>query len=191
MMFYFYFCTSSQGYPLLRMAVNISARQFKQADFIDRLDAILERTGIDPAQLELELTESLVMERSDETLMTLVDIKSRGIKLAIDDFGTGYSMLSYLKHFPIDRLKIDRSFVRDIPDHGDDAAITEAIIAMAHSLKIKVIAEGVETAEQLAFLKERSCEEGQGYYFGRPVPAGPAGELLAMRNRGYRLPPTS
>ncbi|ABA89803.1 response receiver sensor diguanylate cyclase/phosphodiesterase, PAS domain-containing [Syntrophotalea carbinolica DSM 2380] len=169
------------GFPSLRMAVNISARQFKQAGFIDRLDAIIQRSGINPELLEMELTESLIMEKSDETLMTLVDIKSRGIKLAIDDFGTGYSMLSYLKHFPIDRIKVDRSFVRDIPENTDDAAITEAIIAMAHSLKIEVIAEGIETREQLAFLKDRACEEGQGYYFGRPVPVETAAEILAQQ----------
>lgn len=170
-----------RGYSTLRMAVNISARQFKQPDFIDRLDRAMMRTGIDPARLELELTESLVMDKSDENLMTLIDIKSRGIKLAIDDFGTGYSMLSYLKHFPIDRLKIDRGFVHDIPDNADDAAITEAIIAMAHSLKIKVIAEGIETRDQLGFLQNRSCEEGQGYYFGRPMSAEQADAYLAKR----------
>jgi diguanylate cyclase (GGDEF)-like protein/PAS domain S-box-containing protein len=166
------------GFASLRMAVNISARQFKQADFIDRLDRALLKSGIDPTLLELELTESIVMERSEETLMTLTDLKSRGIKLAIDDFGTGYSMLSYLKHFPIDRLKIDRSFVSDISTDSDDAAITEAIIAMAHGLRIKVLAEGVETREQLDFLTARRCEEGQGYFFARPLPAEQAGEFL-------------
>ncbi len=176
-----------QGFSSLRMAVNISPRQFRQRDFVARLDGVLRRSGFDPGLLELELTENLVMEKSEETLLTLIDIKARGIKLAIDDFGTGYSMLSYLKHFPIDRLKIDRSFVQDIPMYADDAAITEAILAMARSLRIKVIAEGVETCEQLAFLKDRGCQEGQGYYFSRPMPADAAAEFLSGRFRCRNL----
>lgn len=159
------------GFGALRMAVNISARQFKRTDFIERLDGILQSTGLDPEQLEVELTESIVMERSEDTLLTLTDLKVRGIKLAIDDFGTGYSMLGYLKYFPIDRIKIDRSFVRDITVDSDDAAITEAIVAMAHSLKLKVIAEGVETEAQLDFLRRCGCEEVQGFYFCRPQPS--------------------
>jgi diguanylate cyclase (GGDEF)-like protein/PAS domain S-box-containing protein len=177
------------GFSSLRMAVNISPSQFKQADFIDRLDRALLVSGIDPTLLELEVTESVVMERSDEALMTLTDLKSRGIKLAIDDFGTGYSMLSYLKNFPVDRLKIDRSFVSDISTDSDDAAITEAIIAMAHGLKIKVLAEGVETREQLDFLTARRCEEGQGYYFARPLPAEQADEFLCNRFDATRKSP--
>lgn len=169
------------GFASLRMAVNISACQFKQADFIDRIDRILQTTGFDPQYLEVELTESIVMERSEATLLILTDIKVRGIKLAIDDFGTGYSMLSYLKHFPIDRIKIDRSFVRDITTDSDDAAITEAIVGMAHSLKLKVVAEGVETKEQLEFLRRCGCEEVQGYYFSRPHPVGRA-ELFLSRH---------
>ncbi|MDY0260948.1 EAL domain-containing protein [Syntrophotalea acetylenica] len=176
-----------QGFSSLRMAVNISPRQFRQRDFVARLDGVLRRSGFDPGLLELELTENLVMEKSEGTLLTLIDIKARGIKLAIDDFGTGYSMLSYLKHFPIDRLKIDRSFVQDIPMYADDAAITEAILAMARSLRIKVIAEGVETREQLAFLKDRGCQEGQGYYFSRPMPADAAAEFLSGRFRCRNL----
>ncbi len=167
------------GFRTLRMAVNISACQFKQVDFIDRLDRILQATQLDPGLLEIELTESIVMERSEETLMTLTDIKVRGVKLAIDDFGTGYSMLSYLKYFPIDHIKIDRSFVGDITTDSDDAAITEAIVVMAHSLKLKVIAEGVETPEQLEFLRRCGCEFGQGYYFSRPHPADRAGLFLS------------
>ncbi len=166
------------GFHNLRMAVNISGCQFKQPDFINRIDRILEKAGLDPEHLEVELTESIVMERSEETLMTLTDLRVRGIKLAIDDFGTGYSMLSYLKYFPIDRIKIDRSFVRDITTDSDDAAITEAIVVMAHSLKLKVVAEGVETEEQLEFLRRCGCEEVQGYYFSRPHPADRAGLFL-------------
>jgi len=169
------------GFATLRMAVNISGCQFKQADFIDCIDRILQATGLDPEYLEVELTESIVMERSEETLLTLTDLKVRGIKLAIDDFGTGYSMLSYLKYFPIDRIKIDRSFVRDITTDSDDAAITEAIVVMAHSLKLKVLAEGVETEEQLEFLRRCGCEEVQGYYFSRPHPVDRA-ELFLSRH---------
>lgn len=169
------------GFAGLRMAVNISGCQFKQADFVDRIDRILQATALDPQYLEVELTESIVMERSEETLLTLTDLKVRGIKLAIDDFGTGYSMLSYLKYFPIDRIKIDRSFVRDITTDSDDAAITEAIVAMAHSLKLKVVAEGVETVEQLEFLRRCGCEEVQGYYFSRPHPVDRA-ELFLSRH---------
>jgi diguanylate cyclase (GGDEF)-like protein/PAS domain S-box-containing protein len=171
------------GFAGLRMAVNISGCQFKQADFIDRIDRILQATDLDPEHLEIELTESIVMEHSEETLLTLTDIKVRGIKLAIDDFGTGYSMLSYLKYFPIDRIKIDRSFVRDITTDSDDAAITEAIVVMAHSLKLKVVAEGVETVEQLEFLRRCGCEEAQGYYFSRPHPIDRA-ELFLSRHFG-------
>ncbi len=169
------------GFDRLRMAVNISGCQFKQPDFVDRIDRILQTTGLDPRCLEIELTESIVMERSEETLLTLTDLKVRGIKLAIDDFGTGYSMLSYLKYFPIDRIKIDRSFVRDITTDSDDAAITEAIVVMAHSLKLKVVAEGVETEEQLEFLRRCGCEEVQGYYFSRPHPVDRA-ELFLSRH---------
>ncbi len=169
------------GFDNLRMAVNISGCQFKQPDFIDRIDRILQATDLDPEALEIELTESIVMERSEETLMTLTDLKVRGIKLAIDDFGTGYSMLSYLKYFPIDRIKIDRSFIRDITTDSDDAAITEAIVVMAHSLKLKVVAEGVETKEQLEFLRGCGCEEVQGYYFSRPHPVDRA-ELFLNRH---------
>ena len=169
------------GFTGLRMAVNISACQFKQADFVDRIDRILQTTGLPPEHLEIELTESIVMERSEETLLTLTDLKVRGIKLAIDDFGTGYSMLSYLKYFPIDRIKIDRSFVRDITTDSDDAAITEAIVVMAHSLKLRVVAEGVETEEQLEFLRRCGCEEVQGYYFSRPHPVDRS-ELFLSRH---------
>lgn len=172
------------GYHNLRMAVNISACQFKQPDFIDRVDRIVQMTELNPEQLEIELTESIVMERSEETLMTLTDLKVRGIKLAIDDFGTGYSMLSYLKYFPIDRIKIDRSFIRDITTDSDDAAITEAIVVMAHSLKLKVVAEGVETEEQLDFLRRCGCEEVQGYYFSRPHPADRAELFLSRHYKG-------
>ncbi|BEH11049.1 MULTISPECIES: EAL domain-containing protein [Geobacter] len=159
------------GLPPVRVAVNVSGHQFNQPGFIDMVDRVLEETGLDPTLLELELTESTLLEGARDTIMTLIDLKVRGIHLAIDDFGTGYSSLSYLKHFPIDRLKIDRSFVRDIVSDLDDRAIVEAIIAMAHSLGLRVLAEGVEREEELELLRERGCDEVQGYYFGRPMSA--------------------
>ncbi|BDV42034.1 diguanylate cyclase [Geotalea uraniireducens] len=158
-----------EGYSSIRVAVNVSGHQFNQPGFIEMVDEVLEETGLDPSSLELELTESTLMEGANETIMTLIDLKVRGIHLAIDDFGTGYSSLSYLKHFPIDRLKVDRSFIRDISTDLDDCAIVEAIIGMAHSLGRRVLAEGVERAEELEFLRARGCDEVQGYYFGRPM----------------------
>jgi EAL domain-containing protein (putative c-di-GMP-specific phosphodiesterase class I) len=159
------------GFPPLRMAVNISGRQFDQPDFIDVMDGVLRDTGLDPQWLELELTESIVMENVPETIMTLTDLKVRGIHLAIDDFGTGYSSLSYLKHFPFDRIKIAQEFVRDIPYDLEDAAIVEAITGMANSLGLEVIAEGVEKQVQLDFLRACNCHEMQGFLFARPMTA--------------------
>ncbi len=159
------------GLPQLRVAVNLSPRQFMEDGVTGMIARILEENRLDPRYLELEITESLIMRDLDSTVDTLQSLKSMGIQLAIDDFGTGYSSLSYLKRFPIDCLKIDQSFVRDIDTNSDDAAITLAIIAMAHSMKLKVIAEGVETKEQFNYLKSHSCDEVQGYYFSRPLPA--------------------
>lgn len=124
-----------------------------------------------PERLELEVTESMLMDDRATTLGTLKRLKAMGLRLSIDDFGTGYSSLAYLKQFPVDTLKVDRSFVKDMPDAGDDAAIASAIIAMAHSLRLEVVAEGVETEAQLAFLRERGCEYVQGFLISRPVPA--------------------
>ncbi len=166
------------GFPAMRLAVNISARQFNHPCFIDMIDHVLAETGFDPGCLELELTESTIMENADVTIMTLTDIKVRGVNLAIDDFGTGYSSLSYLKHFPFDRLKIAQSFVRDVTSDMDNAAIVDAVIAVAHSLNIKVIAEGVETRQQLEFLIARQCDELQGFYFGRPTSVEQFTDLL-------------
>ncbi len=169
------------GLPRLRMGVNISSRQFNQPDFIDMVDRVLQQTGYDPNFLELELTEGIVMENVPETIMTLTDLKVRGIHLAIDDFGTGYSSLSYLKHFPFDRLKIAQEFVRDISVDPEDAAIVEAITAMATSLGLQVVAEGVERKEQLDFLRRRRCHEMQGFYFAHPLEAA---EMAGMLERG-------
>ena len=167
-----------QGLPPLRMAVNISARQFSNPDFIDVVDRVIEQTGLDPEWLELEITESAMMENVLRTVMTLTDLKVRNIRLSIDDFGTGYSSLSYLKHFPIHRIKIAQEFVRDIPDNHDDAAIVETMITMARHLDLGVIAEGVEKKAQIDFLSKRNCMEMQGYYFSRPLPADELSELL-------------
>ena len=132
---------------------------------------MLAETGLSPQYLELELTESLIMSNSETIVSMLRQLKGTGVKLSIDDFGTGYSSLSYLKLFPVYKLKVDRSFVRDIPLDPDDAAITSTIISMAKSLNLKAIAEGVETAEQMAFLRQHHCDEIQGYYFSKPLHA--------------------
>jgi EAL domain-containing protein (putative c-di-GMP-specific phosphodiesterase class I) len=159
-----------EGLPAARVSVNLSARQFQQRDIAKLVMSILEETGLQPQYLELELTESTIMRNAEEAVTMLAELHALGIGLAIDDFGTGYSSLSYLKRFPVDRLKIDRSFVSDIGASSDDETITSAIIALAHSLQLQVIAEGVETAAQLDFLKERACNEMQGYFFARPMP---------------------
>jgi diguanylate cyclase (GGDEF)-like protein/PAS domain S-box-containing protein len=160
-----------RGLPAWRMAVNLSARQFRHKNLLKPIFRILRETGFDPHHLELEITESLIMQGAGQTIAILEELDEAGIHLSLDDFGTGYSSLSYLKRFPIDTVKIDSSFVRDIHTDPNDAAITSAIIAMAHSLKLSVIAEGVETEEQLAFLRERGCDEYQGFLFSRPLPA--------------------
>jgi len=165
------------GYPPIRMAVNVSGRQFQQANFIETVDRVLAETGLDPRFLEVEVTENIIMENVEETVQTLNSLKARKISLAIDDFGTGYSSLSYLRQFPIDRLKIDRSFVINIIQDADDAAIASAVIGLAKTLNLEVIAEGVETVEQAEFLRERQCDLLQGYYFSRPVPP----QELALR----------
>ena len=157
------------GTAPLRIAVNVSGRQFSEPDFVDMVAAALTDSGLSPGLLELELTESLLISNEQQALQKLQLLKNMGIYLAIDDFGTGYSSLAYLKHFPLDRLKIDKSFINDILSDPDDAAITEAIIAMGHSLKLKVIAEGVETREQLVFLEDRGCDEMQGYFLSKPL----------------------
>jgi len=161
----------AQGLPPLRVAVNLSARQFSHENLLQDVEKVLNETGLDPAALELEITESMVMRSPERTTILLNKLKTTGISISIDDFGTGYSSLSYLKRFPIDSVKIDRSFIKELPQDGEDAAITQAIIAMAHGLGLKVIAEGVETGEQVGFLRAHGCDEVQGYYFSKPVPA--------------------
>ncbi|BCA80775.1 EAL domain-containing protein [Desulfuromonas sp. AOP6] len=159
------------GFFPLRVAVNLSGKQFREGGLLESIKDVLRETGLPASCLELELTESILMENAGATRHTLKTLKEMGVQLAIDDFGTGYSSLNYLKHFPIDRLKIDKSFVREIDVHPDDAAIAEAIIALAHSLRVKVVAEGVEQRSQLDFLRERQCDEIQGFYFSHPLAA--------------------
>jgi len=160
------------------VAVNLSARQFRQPGLVQTVANALTATGLPPDLLELELTESILMQDTEDTLATLHEFKRMGVQLSIDDFGTGFSSLAYLKRFEMDKLKIDQSFVRDITSDPNDLAIARAVIALGHSLNLKVIAEGVETSEQLALLRENGCDEMQGYYFSRPRPADQIPQLL-------------
>lgn len=158
------------GHGPIPISVNLSPRQFRNKELVSMIHNVLTETGCDPALLELEITESSVMDDPDSALAILRELHDMGLRIAMDDFGTGYSSLSYLKRFPLDVLKIDRSFVADVPGDEDDEAIIDAIIAMAHRLKLKVIAEGVEEAEQLDFLRMHGCDRVQGYFFARPMP---------------------
>ncbi len=168
------------GLPPVSIAINLSAVQFRQQNLCRLINDTLNNTRLEPHYLELELTEGLVMSNTESAVETLNCFKEMGVHISIDDFGTGYSSLSYLKHFPIDYLKIDQSFVRDITTNPDDAAITTAIINMAQGLNLRTIAEGVETAEQLTFLRLHSCDVVQGYYFSKPVPAAEFAGILQM-----------
>lgn len=167
-----------EGLPALRMAVNLSPRQFQRPGLVDLVAAVLWETGLEANCLDLEITEGLLMHDVEGSIAILRQIKAMGVRLSIDDFGTGYSSLSYLKRFPIDQLKIDRSFVRDVGTDQDDTAITLAVIAMAHSMRLEVVAEGVETKEQLAFLRANQCDVIQGYYLSRPAPPSQIATLL-------------
>jgi diguanylate cyclase (GGDEF)-like protein/PAS domain S-box-containing protein len=169
------------GLPAIRISVNLSGRSFKQRDLAAMVSRVFGETGLLPQHLDLELTESSLMEDVEATTVTLDRLNAMGIQLSIDDFGTGYSSLSYLKRFPLSTLKIDRSFIRDLANDQDDAAIVKAIIALAHSLCLRVVAEGVETEEQLAFLRAENCDEIQGYYFSRPLPADAFMQFLAKQ----------
>ena len=171
----------AQGMANVRVAVNVSARQLRHENLFQDVARALEEHELDASALELEITESVVIQSPEQAITLLSKLKEMGIRLSIDDFGTGYSSLSYLKRLPIDAVKIDRSFIRDLPDDNDDAVITRAIIAMAHSLKLSVIAEGVETDAQLAFLRQHGCDEMQGYYFSKPVPADQLSSLIDRR----------
>ena len=171
------------GFVSLRVAVNISAHQFRQQEIVHTVQAALAAAGVQPYRLQLEITESVLMQNMEATEKTLRRLSEMGVELSLDDFGTGYSSLSYLKRFPIDVLKIDRSFVRDLPGDDDGAAIASAIISMAHTLGIAVVAEGVESRAQLEFLRERGCDHVQGYYFSHPLPAKLLKQLLSEDSR--------
>jgi len=173
-----------EGYKAVPVSVNLSSQQFQQKDFIASLSAILDDTGISPENLILEITESTILQNTKTAFSSLHELTAMGLRLAIDDFGTGYSSLSYLKSFPIHAIKIDRSFVREISTDSDDAAIATAIISMAHSLRLKIIAEGVETEEQLEFLCKQRCDEIQGYLFSPPLPPGEISKLLKAEDQG-------
>jgi EAL domain-containing protein (putative c-di-GMP-specific phosphodiesterase class I) len=162
------------------LAVNLSARQFQSRDLIEQVRTILDETGMPARCLELEITESVLMEQAERSIATLDALKALGVRLAIDDFGTGYSSLAYLKRFPLNKLKIDQSFVRGLADDADEREIATTIVAMAHNLRLTVLAEGVETQRQLDILNELGCDAYQGYLFSPPLPA----EAVAEKLRG-------
>jgi len=160
-----------EGLPSIRMGVNVSVHQFNEGKLAQKVSAVLAQSGFKPEWLKLEITESLLMQEVERSIGTMRELSGLGVHLAVDDFGTGYSSLSYLKRFPISELKIDQSFVRDLAAQSEDAAIVCTIISLGHNLKLSVIAEGVQTAEQVRLLREAGCDEMQGYYVSRPVPA--------------------
>ncbi|KPX88352.1 putative Sensory box-containing diguanylate cye [Pseudomonas amygdali pv. mori] len=178
---------TAAGFGNLQVAINVSPKQFSDPELVSSIAAILREEELDPSLLELELTEGLLLEATEDTRQQLDSLKKLGLSLAMDDFGTGYSSFSYLKKFPIDVIKIDRSFIRDIPDDEDDMEITSAVIAMAHNLKLKVVAEGIENAAQLTFLRRHRCDVGQGYLFDKPIP----GEELIEKLKRYPRRPSA
>jgi EAL domain-containing protein (putative c-di-GMP-specific phosphodiesterase class I) len=171
----------------MTIAVNLSVRQFRDPGLSARIERIFAQTGVDPRQVEFEVTESSVLYDAETVSRVLQFERELGVRVAIDDFGTGYSSLVHLKHLPIDTLKIDQSFIRDITTDPDDKAITAAIVALAHTLNLDVVAEGVESAEQLAFLTERGCDYYQGNYFSEPLDS--PGFIALARNRARTSPP--
>jgi len=170
---------SDSGLPPIRMAVNVSGRHFHQGRLSETVADVLWRTGLDPRRLEVEVTESVAVEEEHDHRQALEDLRTLGVGVAIDDFGTGYSVLSRLRYFPLDRLKIDRAFVAELPGKAADGAIVVAMIAMSHALGLEVVAEGVETAAQRDFLAQSACDLGQGYLFARPLVPAAVAELLA------------
>jgi predicted signal transduction protein with EAL and GGDEF domain len=179
---------SDQGMSPLPIAVNISALEFRHPHFFENVRLILQEMGLEPKFLEIELTESVLMRNVEASTTILQALKDIGVQLAIDDFGTGYSSLSYLSQFPIDVLKIDQSFVRDVSDNANNGVIVSAVIGMGASLRQKVIAEGVETQEQLAFLNAHHCDEGQGYFLGGPAPPNDFARNFMSRVPDWALP---
>ena len=169
----------------LVLAVNVSAKQFRQADFVATVQATMQRHSINPMLLKLELTESMLLEKIEDTIATMTTLKEIGVRFSLDDFGTGYSSLQYLKRLPLNQLKIDQSFVRDLATDSSDRAIVRTIVAMAHSLNLDVIAEGVETEEQRQLIQDCGCKLYQGYLFSKPVPIEQFEALL--KQPGYML----
>jgi EAL domain-containing protein (putative c-di-GMP-specific phosphodiesterase class I) len=169
------------------MAVNLTARQFSDDNLLADISSILKSTGMEPALLQIEIHESLLIQNVERTLRTLTALKSMGIKIAIDDFGTGYSSLSTLQKFPLDTIKIDRSFIRNLVPGSENRTLTEAIIAMGKALSLTVVAQGVETKEQAEFLRGQACDEFQGFYFNKPVAAHAFAELLRRSDLGQDL----
>lgn len=159
------------GLKVVPVAVNVSAVEFRARDFLSGIRAVLIATGLDPQDLELELTEGVLMQDAESAVVTLLALKAMGVKLAVDDFGTGFSSFTYLRRFPVDTLKVDKSFVHEITEDSDGTTIVNAMINIGKSLKQRVVAEGVETRSQLDFLQRHGCDEGQGYYFSHPVTA--------------------
>jgi diguanylate cyclase (GGDEF)-like protein len=170
--------------PFIRIAVNVSPLQFRQANFVKKLSAALSEHDLDPTYLEIELTEATLMSNAESSVALLKELSALGVVVAIDDFGTGYSSMSYLQRFPIDKLKIDRSFISDVASNPDDASIVRAIISLAHGLRLKVIAEGVESAEQLSILKHMGCDQYQGFYRSAAVPAMEIERLVRLASPG-------
>jgi EAL domain-containing protein (putative c-di-GMP-specific phosphodiesterase class I) len=175
-----------QGLPPVCIAVNLSLRQLLDESLLEDIRTALKESGLAPNLLELEITESMVMHNPSKLIALLTKIKEMGLKLAIDDFGTGYSSLAQIKHFPIDTLKVDRSFIRNLPQDSEDKAIIEAIITMGKTLSLKVVAEGVETLEQENYLREQICDEMQGFYFSKPVGADKFADLLRTHKSSYK-----
>jgi diguanylate cyclase len=171
------------GVPPLRVAVNVAASQFRRGDLLDQIRGALQDAQLDPRYLEIELTESVVMTDPEGTAAILEQLSRMGVLVSVDDFGTGYSSMNYLRRFPIDKLKIDRGFVADLINCADDASIVRAIISLAHSLRLKVVAEGVETPEQLKFLRTLGCDQYQGYHFSPPLPASEFAKLVTEWQR--------
>jgi EAL domain-containing protein (putative c-di-GMP-specific phosphodiesterase class I) len=173
-----------QGLPRLTIAVNLTERQFSDDRLLEDIAAILAETGMDARLLELEIAESLLIRDVEKTIRILTALKSMGIRLAVDDFGAGYSSLATLQQFPLDTIKIDSSFIRDIASVVAESKLTDAVIAMGRSLSLTVVAQGVETRHQAEFLREHACDELQGFYFNRPLPADQFGQLLHAQAAG-------
>jgi EAL domain-containing protein (putative c-di-GMP-specific phosphodiesterase class I) len=167
-----------EGVPSLRVSVNLSASQFRDSGLVDVIRSALDDAGLEPRYLEVELTESAVMSDAEKSIDILEQLSAMGVLVSVDDFGTGYSSMSYLRRFPIDKLKIDRVFIDELVSRPEDASIVRAIVSLAHSLRLKVVAEGVETPAQLDFLKAAGCDEYQGYHFSRPLPAADFERLI-------------